>query len=234
VGGLLCTHLQKGIYLMDEVTNPKPKRRLRKMLWVLGGLVLLLIIIAASGDGDDENSETNNTQSASNNSGYSYVTPENTLERQIEQAIVNKLGKKNNTGKPTVVEVDVDAYNAVELKASKYSESAKVSGVLVKINASENLTSNLQKGTMADEASDIFQAVFPLSQEIGDVIIWSRLPIKNQYGNTKDDTALVYAMGRPLFEKMNWTNYNHRDLPDLLKAEEKNDDRNGYSELLKF
>jgi hypothetical protein len=218
----------------NEVATPKPKKRLRKMLWILGGLIVFLIIIAAASGGEDSGNKDNNAQSQSNNSQYSYVTPENSLERQIEQAIIDKLGEKNNTNKSTVVGVEVTKYNATELKAYKFNSTDEVSGVLIKINASENLTTNLQKGTMDDEASDIYQAVFPLSPKIGDIIIWSQLPVKDQYGNTKDDTAIVFAMARPSFEKVNWSNFNHRDLPGLLDSEERLDDRNGYSELIKF
>jgi hypothetical protein len=116
----------------------------------------------------------------------------------------------------------------------KYPSDAPISGILVKINASENLTTNLQKGTMSDEAVKVFQAVFPLDHNIGDIIIWSQLPVKDQYGNLKDDTAIVYSMSRSLFDKINWTNYNHRDLPILLKSEGKIDDRNNYYESIKF
>ena len=217
----------------NEVQAPKSKNISKKWLWLVGSIFLLTVVIALSSGGDDSAGDSN-SQTQTNNSGYTYVTPENTLERQIEQAIVDKLGGKNNMGKPTVVGVEVDEYNDAELKASNYPASTKVSGVLVKINASENLTTNLQKGTMADEASDVFQATFPLSSEIGDVIVWSQLPVKDQYGNTKDDTALVFAMARPSYEKVNWVSFSHRDLPTLLKTEEKVDDRNGYSELIKF
>lgn len=157
-----------------------------------------------------------------------------TLEEKTTDAIVASLGAKNNTDKPRVVSVEVDKYNASVLSIYKYLSGSKINGILVKINASENLTTNLQKGAMHGEAVKVFQATFPLDPNIGDVIIWSQLPVKDQYGNLKDDTAIIYSMSRSLFEKVNWTNYNHRDLPALLKSENKIDDRNNYYESIKF
>lgn len=156
------------------------------------------------------------------------------LEERITIALNNALGSTNNTDKPRVVSVKVDSYNSVELSAYGYAPTDVVKGVLITINSSENLTANLQKGTMADEATKVFQAVFPLSQEIGDVAIWSQLPVKDQYGNTKDGTAITFVMARPLYQKINWTNLNHRDLPNLLNTESRIDDRNGSHELIRF
>lgn len=157
-----------------------------------------------------------------------------TLEQQITSKINEALGSATNMDKPRVVRVEVATYNDNDLKTYGYKPTDDVKGLLIVINASENLTTNLQKATMADEAADIFQNVFPLSSQIGDIIIWSQLPVKDQYGNTKDDTAITYAMGRPLFEKINWSNFNNRDLPTLLNNEERVDDRNGSYELIRF
>lgn len=157
-----------------------------------------------------------------------------TLEQQVTNKINEVLGPTSNMDKPTVVRVEVATYNDNDLKMYGYKPTDEVKGLLIIINASENLTTNLQKSTMADEAADIFQNVFPLSSQIGDIIIWSQLPVKDQYGNTKDDTAITYAMGRPLFAKINWSNFNHRDLPALLNNEDTADDRNGSYELIGF
>ena len=102
------------------------------------------------------------------------------------------------------------------------------------INASENLTANLQRGTMEDEAAKIFQSVFPLEADIGDVSIWSQLPVKDKYGNTKDDTAITFVMSRPVYEKINWASFDYHDLPDLLNSENSTDDRNGSHELVRL
>ncbi len=199
--------------------------------------VLVLLVIAGMAMGDTKPATVvDNTNPNSQVSAPVNNTPAQplTLEQQITQKVNEVLGATNSTKKPTIVDVKVDTYNAIELKAYQYEPTEDVKGILITINSSENLTTNLQKSTMYNEAVKIFQAIFPLSPQIGDVVIWSQLPVKDKYGNTKDDTAITFAMGRPLYQKINWTNYNHRDLPALLNSEDKTDDRNGSHELIKF
>jgi len=169
-----------------------------------------------------------------NTTSYTYKTQENTLARQIEQKVIEVLGEKSNLDKQRIVGIDVEKYKAVELQQFGYQANTDVVAVTVKINASENLTTNLQKGTMHDEAFKVFKNVFPLSPTMGDVLVWSYLPVKDKYGNIKDDVAITYSMARSLFEKINWNDLNHRELPNLLNSEAKTDWRNGYVELVKF
>lgn len=157
-----------------------------------------------------------------------------TLEEKITDAINTSLGSKTNTDKQRVVGVEITKYDASMISAYKYKSGETVVYPLIKINADENLTTNLQKSTMNDEAVKIAKAVFPVDQTIGDIIIWSQLPVKDQYGNIKDDTAIIYSMSRSLFDKVNWSNFSYRDLPTLLKTEHNIDDRNNYSESIKF
>ena len=160
-------------------------------------------------------------------------TPQ-TLEEKVSAAVTATLGEKNNTDKTRIVAIETTPYSSSELAGYGYSATQKVSSMWIKINASENLTTNLQKGAMHGEASKIFQNVFSVSPEIGDVLVWSYLPTKDKYGNTSDSVAIVYSMSRNLSAKINWTNFNHRDLPDLLKSESNSDDRNSYVERIKF
>ncbi|MCL5410239.1 MAG: hypothetical protein M1324_00060 [Patescibacteria group bacterium] len=157
-----------------------------------------------------------------------------TLEEKITDAINSSLGSKTNTDKQRVVSVEITKYDASMISAYKYKSGETVVYPLIKINADENLTTNLQKNTMHDEAVKIAKAVFSVDQTIGDIIIWSQLPVKDQYGNVKDDTAIIYSMSRSLFDKVNWSNFSYRDLPTLLKTEHNIDDRNNYSESIKF
>ncbi len=207
---------------------------------ILAVLILLVIGSIAGGKSDSEKvaSDVNNT-STPPPTAQSTTTPTQPaqpipLDQQITQKINEVLGPTNNTNKPTVVKVEIEKYKPVELTDYKYKSTDDIKGIFIVINSSENLTTNLQKGTMDDEASKIFQNIFPLSSQIGDIIIWEQLPVKDQYGNTKDDTAIVFSMGRPLFLKVNWSNFNHRDLPILLNSERSVDDRNNYFESIKF
>lgn len=209
------------------------------------GIVILFLVIAgatmdtessqkvASNDSESQARKQENVQTTSAPI-YQAVAKPKTLEERITNAINTSLGSQTNMKKPRVVEVILDPYKPSMLTEYGYKNEESIVGVLIKINSDENLTTNLQKGTMSDEATKIAQAVFPLNPIIGDIIIWSQLPVKDQYGNVKDGTAIVYSIAQPLFNKINWNNFSHRDLPTLLKSENRIDDRNNYYEAIKF
>lgn len=195
-------------------------------------ILIILILFVISGTLSDKRAP-NIPQSSSSVTTTEPSQPL-TLEQQITNKINEELGDKGNNDKPRVVKVEITPYKASEIKEYGYKSNEDVKEVLIVINASENLTTNLQKATLSKEASKIFQSVFPLSPQIGDVIVWSQLPVKDQYGNVEDKTAVTYHMARPLFNKVNWDNFNYRDLTTLLNNEDKIDDRNGSTEIVKF
>lgn len=205
-----------------------------------GSMILFFILFGIASDSKPspaqapaaEVSQNNNSQAQ--NAEPPVPSKPKTLEERITDAVNASLGSQTNMGKLRVVGVEVDKYNAQMLSDYGYKSGNSIVGLLITINADENLTVNLQKGTMHNEASKIVQAVFPLDQTIGDIIIWSQLPVKNQYGNTKDDTAIVYSIARPLFDKINWSNFDYHNLPTLLRSEHAIDDRNNYYENIKF
>ncbi|MEN9912931.1 MAG: hypothetical protein RLY66_339 [Candidatus Parcubacteria bacterium] len=157
-----------------------------------------------------------------------------TLEEKIKGAIENSLKATTNTDKPRVISIEISKYKPVELTESGYKSTDSVSGLFIKVNSDENLTTNLLKGSMHDDAAKVFRAVFPLSEDFGDIILWSYLPVKDKYGNQKDDVAIVYSIARPLFSKINWSSFYSRDLPSLLTSEHEIDSRNNYHEAISF
>jgi len=190
--------------------------------------------VAQQAESPKTNETEQPTQKTTEQTAQQPAPQQKTLEEKITDAINSSLGSKTNTDKQRVVGVEITKYDASMISAYKYKSGETVVYPLIKINADENLTTNLQKSTMNDEAVKIAKAVFPVDQTIGDIIIWSQLPVKDQYGNIKDDTAIIYSMSRSLFDKVNWSNFGYRDLPTLLKTEHNIDDRNNYSESIKF
>lgn len=202
-----------------------------------GGLILFAILFGAT---SSTKTEEDNIIDQSATQTTPKTTPKQTLvaplslERQVEQKIIAELGEKTNMGKPTIISVKTDKYTALELQQFGHKQGEEVFEVMVKVNASENVTSNLTKQTMHKEAFAIFKNVFPLSPKIGDVLVWSYIPTKDQYGNMKSDVGITYSMARSLFSKVNWGNMNYSELPALLKAENKSNPLNNYVELIKF
>lgn len=207
----------------------------RKKVGLAFGITLVILFFCVGITSPESNSQQASQKAKQQNTPVSVEpTPSKSLEQRLSDAIISAIGSKTNMGKQTLVKAEIEKYTAAELAAYGYKSSDSISRAFIQINSSENLTTNLQKGTMNNEALKIVRAVFPLDSNIGDVIIWSQLPVKDQYGNIKDDTAIIYAMGRPLYGKINWDNFSHNDLPSLLKSESSIDDRNGYMEKLKF
>ena len=226
----------------------------KKLFLIFGGATLLFFIVAIATTPNDiskqtaipnqekevdsqDQTKTNETQvetQAEVPAPVKEETAPETIEQKITKVINESLGEKTNMGKTSVVEVSMRQYNAAELKAYNYNPADKVFIAFIKINSSENFTTNLQKATMNKEATKIFQKVFPLQSDIVDITLWSQLPLKDQYGNQGDDVAIIYGMARPLFDKIKWDNFYYRDLPDLLKSEGRVDDRNSYFEKIKF
>lgn len=156
------------------------------------------------------------------------------IEDKVRRDITSALGDQTNMKKPRVISIEVDKYDSSMLSAYGYKPEDEEVSVFIKINSSENLTNNLQKGTMNDEASKVFKNVFLSDHSIADIILWSYLPTQDQYGNEKDDVAIVYSMSRNLFKKINWSNFYSGDLPNLLKTESRIDERSNYFEKVKF
>ena len=212
----------------------------KQALYIFGGAALLFcMIFGAISDKTLATKQTHSTQPSQVNSPETQETQQpaptpKTLEEKITDAINTSLGSKTNTDKQRVVGIEINKYDSKMLSAYKYKKGDSVVGLLLEINADENITVNLQKRTMHHEAAQIAQAIFPLDQTVGDIIIWSRLPVQDKYGNSKDDTAIVYSISRPLFDKINWDNLDYSNLPTLLQSEESIDDRNGYFEKIKF
>ena len=69
------------------------------------------------------------------------------------------------------MKVEIAPYSAIELETYGYKAADKIRSAFIIINSSENITTNLQKGTMDDEATKVFQSVFALSPSIGDIIL---------------------------------------------------------------
>jgi len=210
----------------------------KQALYVLGGSIVSLFILTAIFTGPTPaptpNGQASQVKTPEKQAALQPAPKPKTLEEKVTDAINASLGSKTNMDKPRVVSVEVDKYDTKMLSAYKYKSGESVVSLLIKINASENITTNLQKSTMHNEATKIAQAIFPIDQTVGDVIIWSQLPVKDKYGNIKDDTAIVYSMSRSLFDKINWSTFNYRDLPTLLTSENSVDDRNNYFEKITF
>jgi hypothetical protein len=185
--------------------------------WVKALLIIILIPVALT------YAPSENTV-ALKNVDRSALSAEDSIKVNIQE----ELGLKNNMGKERVKSVKISDYTDKEKTDVGYNKEEKSKSVLIELNSSENLTSNLQKATLHKEAVETFKAVFSTDGNIKDAVVWAYLPLRDQYGNVSDDLAVSYAISRELFEKVNWSNFYSDDLPALLRGEALKDDRNMY------
>ncbi len=206
------------------------------------GIVSILVVLAGATmdtkpkDVSETTPNVTNSQKESNtvtSPVVAEVKPK-TLEERISGIINSSLGAQTNTSKPRLISVEVSKYTPSMLSDYGYKSSDDVSSIFIIINADENITTNLQKSTLNKEAFELAKAVFPIDHTIADLIIWEQLPVQDKYGNIKDGTAIVYGISRPLFSKINLDNFFYNDLPNLLRSEIRNDDRNSYFEKITF
>lgn len=212
-------------------TQTEPKKSWVKRHPILTGIGIFIFLIILVGSGGDDESSTSQESAPVVPVAKSTPTVPQTLEEKIEAAVVSSLGAQTNMKKPRIISVEVEDYKPTD---TGYTATKNLKGIFIKINSSENLNSNLQKMTLNKEASQVAQAIFPLDENIGDIILWTNLPLKDQYGNISDGLAIVYSIARPLYDKINWTNFDYNDLPPLLISEGKVDSRNHYHEDIKF
>lgn len=205
----------------------------KKITLVFGIAAIVCFVIAIAITPEDLDKENKDGASKKVEANID-VSSNKSLDQRVADVLKDSFGDKTNTEKQKVVGIEINKYDAKALAQYGYKADDNKVGLTITINSNENLTTNLQKVTMYDEAAKIAKAVFPLDQNIVDIIIWEQLPIKDQYGNVKDGTAMAFSISRPTFEKINWDNFSYRDLPQLLKSENISDNRNNYSELIKF
>lgn len=200
---------------------------------ILTGLGIFLILLILIGSGGDDTSPTDQEKIVVDTSPTDTTTPasEQTLEQKIQTAVTASLGVETNMKKPRIISVEVEDYKPTD---TGYKSTENTKGVFIKINSSENINTKLQKMTLNKEAMQVAQAIFPLDENIGDIIIWTNLPLKDQYGNISDGLAIAYSIAQPLYDKINWANFDYNQLPTLLVSEGKTDSRNHYHEDIKF
>lgn len=189
--------------------SEKLKEPFYKKWWFFVIIIIVLVIINGAIRGPQ--SKTANAPEPAKTAQPSESPPaqkttEVTLEDKVKGAITEAVNEKTNMDKVRLVKLEINDH------AGTKKESDKIA--LITLNADENLSSNLTKGGILMDSSDLFKSLFENS-EIEEVVLFWQLTLVDTYGNEKDDTVLKVALTKEIAGKINWDNF----------------DRNNYSKV---
>ena len=71
----------------------------------------------------------------------------------------------------------------------------------------------------------VYQQVFSVNPNVSDVIVWYYGSMKDKYGNNTDKVLLSESIDRETYTKINWQNFDSKDICTFLKSETDTDER---------
>jgi hypothetical protein len=91
----------------------------------------------------------------------------------------------------------------------------------VSIKVSDIYNRSLLLKQSGDLSAKLFQDAFASNLNAYDVLVWFRAETTDRYGNKEDNVIMVYAMDKKTYTKVNWSNFDSKQLCDFLIQEEK-------------
>lgn len=126
------------------------------------------------------------------------ATPEIKLENLIQQTVTSyKSGM---------------SYMTIE-KSEKNKE------LIVSIQVKSFLTKNTLVHITGELSSKIFQTSFQFDPSFNNVTVWYYMEATDKYGNKSNEVGLSYSINKQTFSKINWQNFNAKELCDFLSNE---------------
>ncbi len=162
--------------------------------------VIALIVVVNLGSGGEEETTTQPAEKTE----VSVAAPaepqaELTIEEKIQKGVVDAVGQKNNSDLDRIVELKVNDHMGTEKTDDKI--------VLLTLNASDNLSTNMIKGGILLDSIKVFKTVFQ-DENIEEVTLFWQFPLKDSYGNTKHENVLKLGLSRETVGKINWDGFN--------------------------
>jgi hypothetical protein len=192
--------------LLGILLFPKTKEFVQKKFgYIISGkikvglAIVLLIAIGIAAPKGDSPVPSNDGQKANQNTATPLVkSDQELLEDSLKQIASNHKASVNYKG------IDVDS-------------GAKM------ITVSFNVLSFLDRDSLLHDtgriSTETFKAVFESKLNATDTVIWYYGETTDRYGNKSDAIVLSYAMDKETYNKINWSNFNAKDLCNFLKQE---------------
>lgn len=204
--------------MMEDKEKKKEENKRNTKRGCLGclGLIVLLIIFgscAALFSGNDEEGPAETTEEIAQEEATDAVdvepedetiepedTEPTTVEGQIEQSIINTLGENTNMDSPRIIELAINNHAGTDDPNDKI--------VIARMNANENLTSNMTRTGILNQSAEVFEELF-LIDEVEQVSLMWFLPLTDTYGNVSPGEVLRVEIDREISERINWDNFDN-------------------------
>lgn len=201
LGALFCFLTQ----LNMEATQTSPGKG-KKALQGCGACALILLFFAVAGaisrGGSPSPEPTNTADLQGAESPIEDQTKELTTEDQIKEAFIAEFSSTSNTGDERIREVTI------------WKDDDGTSWVTVDYNADDNLTSNLMRSSMWNDAKAFYKTVTPLlSSDFNGAVLNAWFKTTDAYGTTEDSKVMTVTMERSTWEKITWDNFLHENIP---------------------
>ncbi len=176
--------------------SKKPMTRLRS-LGMFGGIFFLSFILAAAASPSQPASDSQNDTVVVQTNTISYVTEENSPEREIEKVVIDLLGEKSNEDASHVR--NVETFEDV---------------TLIEYNADGNLTSGM---TRRGIWLDVIKIVKKISTDpaIESITVNAYIKLVDQYGNEAPGKVMTVNLTKDTWSKINWDNFITDNLPEV-------------------
>jgi hypothetical protein len=193
-----------------NMENEKSKKPWYKIwwVWVIAFFVLGGIVNAVDPQAKNSPVPTQAEQTATTTPSQP-KTDQQLLEDQVTAAISNVSGISTKL-----------SYKEVDVEKSDSDRPQGTTMVTAKIDASDFFDKDSLMRDTSKVSAQVIRAIYGSNINAYDVFVWYYGQTKDRYGNTKDDVILSYAIDKPTFQKINWTNFDAGTFCDFLQQEE--------------
>lgn len=148
-----------------------------------------------------------------------------------------KTETASKSPQPTVAKTQDQVLADIGQSAASEAHTAKISYKDTKVEKADSdrptgskmVTMSFNVSSFYDKSSFIrdtgkvsskaIQGIFASDSNFYDVIVWFYGKTKDRYGNESDNVLMSYAIDRPTFAKINWSNFDTTKLCDFLQQE---------------
>lgn len=210
--GLLLSH--KGSALLSKKIS-KPITSRTRIIGVVALLIISGSFMPAPEPADvtqDNVKETDSvtTQPRENTESVAQVAPKSEQEKLEEKLRATVDDAPGNFG-----------YLKLDVEKPDLNRPVDTKMLTVSVNVTDfyNRSSLLKQS--GDLSAKLFHNAFSSNLNAYDVLVWFRAETTDRYGNKEDNVIMVYAMDKNTYSKVNWGNFDSKQLCDFLIQEEK-------------
>lgn len=183
------------------MVETKKKKSIFKKWWFYVGIIAVLALIGAIQDLADNGKidAPANAEVKEKKETKKEVKKEETPKEQLEKAIIDKMGKKTNEGKKTIVEIEDGEYTKVV------------------INGDQTLSNKDMRINMLRETTKVFPIIFK-DKNVQKAMVTVKTTFVDKYGKESDDDGVRVLLTRETNDKIVWKNFDVNNYGDIAES----------------